>query len=49
VSQNGGGRDGLDDEVGDDGRMGGAGEESIEGMTSAISPFCALDIDMKRV
>jgi hypothetical protein len=49
VSQNGGGREGLDDDVGDNGRRGGAGDESIEGMTSAISPFCALDIGMKRV
>ena len=49
MSQNGGGREGLDDDVGDDGRRGGAGEESVEGMTSAISPFCGLDIDMKRV
>jgi hypothetical protein len=44
VSQNGGGRVGLDDDVGDDGRRGGAGEESVEGMTSAISPFDALDM-----
>ena len=39
VSQNGGAIFSADDDVGDVGRRGGAGEVSVEGTTSAISPF----------
>jgi hypothetical protein len=39
VSQNGGGILNAGDDAGDKGRRGGAGEVSVNGTTSAISPF----------